>query len=64
MLAMGLLYRLVLAVFMVDQTSLGLALMAQLSTLLSYPLVVLVSRYLLGMTKISPSEADEMRYAR
>lgn len=64
MMAMAVLNRLVLAVFMVDQTSLGLTLMGQLSTLLSYPIVVLISQFLLGITKISPSEADEMRYAR
>ncbi len=64
MLSMGVLYRLTLVIFMVDQTSLGLALMGQLSTLLSYPFVVIFSHYVLGITKISPAEADDMRYAR
>ncbi|MEG3662876.1 rod shape-determining protein MreD [Celeribacter halophilus] len=64
MLAMALAYRLCLALFMVDQSSLGLAIMGQVSTLLSYPVVVALSRYGFGMTKISPAEADEMRYVR
>ncbi|SFJ91480.1 rod shape-determining protein MreD [Celeribacter neptunius] len=64
MLAMALMYRLCLAIFMVDQTSLGLAILGQMSTLLSYPVVVALSHYGLGIAKISPSEADEMRYVR
>lgn len=64
MLAMAILYRLCLAIFMVDQTSLGLAILGQISTLLSYPVVVGVSHYGLGISKISPAEADEMRFVR
>ncbi len=64
MLAMAFLNRLVLAIFMVDQTSLGLTILGQISTILSYPILVALSYYALGMRKITPSEADEMGYVR
>ncbi|AJE48412.1 hypothetical protein [Celeribacter indicus] len=64
MLAMAVLYRLALGTFMVDRTSLGLTILGQISTLLAYPVIVLFSRSVLGITKISPAEADEMRYVR
>lgn len=64
MLAMAVAYRVSLAIFMVDQTSLGLAILGQLSTILSYPIVIAISHYGLGIAKITPSEADEMRYVR
>ncbi|GAA3867264.1 rod shape-determining protein MreD [Celeribacter arenosi] len=61
MLAMAVAYRLVLAIFMVEQATLGLVILGQVSTLLVYPLVVVASTWALGITKITPSEADEMR---
>lgn len=62
MLAMALCYRLVLAVFMVDQATLGLTILAQISTILAYPLVVLLSTTLFGVHRVSAAEADAMRY--
>lgn len=64
MLAMALLYRFVLAIFMVDQAPLMLTILGQISTLIAYPVVVLISASVLNVTKITPSEADEMRYVR
>lgn len=63
-LAMAALYRFVLAIFMVDQVALVLTILGQISTILAYPVVVVLSTMLLGVTKITPVEADEMRYAR
>lgn len=61
-LAIG--YRLMLGLFMVDQASLGLVILQQISTLLAYPVVVLFSTQALRITKISASEADQMGRAR
>ena len=63
MLGMAAAYRLVLAVFMVQQASLGLTLIGQIATVAAYPAVVLVSVYALKITKITPIEADELRAA-
>ncbi|WP_417248384.1 rod shape-determining protein MreD [Celeribacter sp.] len=60
LVAMAVLYRATLAVFMVDQTSLGLVLLEQVSTLAAYPLVVLISSKALSVTKLTPTEADEL----
>lgn len=64
LLAMVVLYRLVLTLFMVNQASLGLFVLGQISTFAAYPLAVLVSSVVLGIEKITAAEADEMRYAR
>ncbi|WP_417243476.1 rod shape-determining protein MreD [Celeribacter sp.] len=61
MLAMAVVYRAVLAVFMVDLTSLGLVISGQISTLIAYPFVVLMSASLLGVRRLTPAEADELR---
>ncbi len=61
LLAMAGVYRAILAVFMVDLTSLGLVISGQISTLIVYPVVVLVSASVLGVRRLTPSEADELR---
>lgn len=50
--------RLVLAVFLVDQPSLGISLSQLFMNVLAYPLVVLVSRLGLGVRKLLPGEND------
>lgn len=40
------------------QSSLGLALVHGLVTVIAYPVVVLVSHYLLGLRKLGPADAD------
>nr|WP_319249323.1 rod shape-determining protein MreD [uncultured Celeribacter sp.] len=64
MLAIALLNRIVLTLFMVDQAPLGLSILGQISTLIAYPFVVLFSRTILRIEKVTPTEADEIRYAR
>ena len=61
LLAMTLGYRIVLSVLLVDQAPLGLSLMEMVSTLVAYPLVVLVSQTLLGVRKVAPGELEAMR---
>lgn len=60
LVAMAVLFRATLAIFMIDLTSLGLVLLEQLSTLAAYPLVVLLSSKVLSVTKLTPTEADEL----
>jgi len=61
LLAMTLGYRLVLSVLMIDQAPLGLSLMEMVMTLLAYPVVVVLSQWLLGVRKVAPGELDAMR---
>jgi len=64
LLVMTVVYRTILAVLMVDQAPLGLSLAQMVLTLVSYPLVVLVSHTTLGVRKIAPGEFDSMRSGR
>ena len=64
LLVMTVVYRTILAVLMVDQAPLGLSLAQMVLTLLSYPLVVLVSHAALGVRKIAPGDFDSMRSGR
>ncbi|SHJ01394.1 rod shape-determining protein MreD [Shimia gijangensis] len=52
--------RIILAVFLVDQTSLGLSLMQLAMNVIFFPLVALASRFVLGVRKIGPGETDAM----
>ncbi len=56
--AMLILNRMVLWVLMVDQTSLGLTLTHGIVTVMVYPLVVVVSKFLFGLRKLSPTEPE------
>ncbi len=57
---MIILNRLVLWVLMVDLPSLGLSLVHGIVTIAIYPLVVLISKYLFGLRKIGPAEAEAL----
>lgn len=53
-------YSLILAIFGVDQPSLGLRLIQMIATILAYPPVVLFSVALLGLRKMAPGAVDEL----
>jgi len=61
LLIMMLAYRIILAVFMVDQAPLGLSFMQVGATLLVYPLVVLVAHAVLGVRKRAPGDLEPAR---
>lgn len=60
-LAMVLGQRLILWVLLADQPSLGLVLMEGLATIVIYPLVVLVSKFALGLDKLPVVESEPGR---
>lgn len=49
---------LVLAIFFVDQAGLGLSLLKFLATVFTYPIVVLASRWVFHVEKMTPGELD------
>jgi rod shape-determining protein MreD len=49
----------VLLVLMVDQPTLGLTLLQLIATILSYPLVVAVTVFALGLRRVAPGEVDD-----
>ena len=50
--------RLIQAIFLLEQASFGLTLLGLIATLIAYPLIVLVSRYIFGVNRMTPSEAS------
>ncbi len=58
--AMLLVNRSILALAMVPQAGLGLSLAQYVSTVLAYPVVVLLSHSVLGLRKVAPGEVDEL----
>lgn len=50
--------RLVLMVFLVNQSGLGLTLLQYLVTILIYPVIVVLSRLLFGVARMTPGETD------
>lgn len=56
--AIFLLNTLVLAVFVVESTSLGLVLLHMIVTILAYPLVVVLGARAMGLRKVAPGEVD------
>lgn len=60
LILMTLACRLILAVFFVDQPSFGLTMIGLIATILSYPVVVIISRILLSIRKIAPGEVDQL----
>ena len=60
-LAVVLSQRLILWVLLADQPSLGLSLMEGLATIVIYPLVVIVSKFALGMDKLPVVESEPGR---
>lgn len=59
-IAMAGLNQIALAVVMTDRPPLGAALLRSLFTATTYPLVVLVSHYMLGVRAAAPNEADAL----
>lgn len=60
MAAMLLVNRMLLEIAMVPQAGLGLSLAQYVSTVLAYPVVVLVSHSVFGLRKVAPGEVDEL----
>jgi rod shape-determining protein MreD len=60
LIAVTLANRLFLLIVMVEQPALGLVLLQFLTTLLAYPVIVIISRYGLGLRKIAPGEVDSL----
>ncbi|WP_108484254.1 rod shape-determining protein MreD [Oceaniglobus ichthyenteri] len=53
---------LVLAIFLVEQPVLTLITLQMIISILSYPVVVAVSRYVIGVRKMAPAEAGALGY--
>lgn len=62
--AMMLGYRVVQLVFLLPVPALGNVMLQYISTVGSYPLVVLALRWLIGLRRITAAEAEMMRYNR
>ncbi len=62
--AMSFANRLVLMIFMVPQTPLDLDLVRMVITILACPLVVLFTRFALGLRRSAPGEVDELGHLR
>lgn len=58
LLTMTLAYRSIQAVFLVDQVALGLEFSQFIITVLCYPAVVLITRVIFGVTKMTPNQTD------
>ena len=50
--------RVILSLFMVPQAGFGLTLLQLIATVLAYPLIVLASRFVFGVAKMTPGEID------
>lgn len=53
-------YRIVLALLVTSQAPLGLSLMRMVMTLLAWPVVALVARFVFGITRPAPGEVDAL----
>lgn len=62
--AMVLGYRFVQFLFLLPVPSLGQVLLQYIATVMAYPVVAIAARALIGLRRISPAEAEMMRYAR
>lgn len=58
LLAITLADRLILSIFMVDQAGFGITALQVVATVLTYPLIVLISRFAMGVGKMAPGELD------
>lgn len=56
-------YRIVQVLFMMPVPALGQVILHYIATVAAYPLVVLAARVLVGLRRISPVEAEQMRTA-
>ncbi|PHQ70012.1 MAG: rod shape-determining protein MreD [Paracoccus sp.] len=62
--AMMLGYRVVLLLFLMQPPPLGQVMLQLIATVTAYPLVVFVARWLIGLRRITATEAEMMRYSR
>lgn len=62
--AMMLGYRVVMFVFLLPVAALGQVILQFLATLAAYPLVVFAARWLIGLRRASPGDAEMMRHGR
>ncbi len=53
-------YRIILLVALIEPPALALTFVQYVMTVLCYPLVILASRYLFGITKMTPNDTDAM----
>lgn len=56
-------YRIVQVLFMMPVPALGQVILHYIATVAAYPLVILAARVLVGLRRISPVEAEQMRTA-
>jgi rod shape-determining protein MreD len=56
-------YRILQILFLLPVPALGQVILQYLATIAAYPLTVFGARWLVGLKRISPVEADRMRYA-
>lgn len=59
-IAMTVSFRLVLAAFLVPQVASGMVALQTVATILAYPAVVLLTRFVLGLRKAAPGEVDAL----
>ena len=57
-------YRFVQFLFMLQVPALGQVLLQYIATVMAYPFVALMARWLIGLRRISHAEAEMMRYAQ
>lgn len=57
-------YRVVMFLFLLPVPVLGQVILQYLATVALYPVVVFAARWLIGLRRISPVEAEMMRYSR
>lgn len=62
--AMVLGYRILQFVFLLEPPALGVVLLRYIATIAFYPVVVLATRWLIGLRRISPNEAEMLRHSR
>lgn len=57
-------YRIAQVLFLLPVPALGQVILQFIATVAAYPLVVLAARWLVGLRRISPADADMMRWVR
>lgn len=57
-------YRIMQVLFMMPVPALGQVILQFIATVAAYPAVVLAARILFGLRRITPAEAEQMRFAR
>lgn len=61
---MMLAYRILQVLFMMPVPALGQTILHLIATVAAYPLVVLGARLLIGLRRVSPADAEQMRFVR